>query len=246
LKAVFTTRPILATPDLNKEFRVEANASNFATGGVLSLKYKDDLWRPMAFISKVLNETERNYEIHDKEILGVIRCLEVWQHFLEGTRLKFEIWTDYKNLEYFISSQNLNCRQAQWALYLSRFDFVLKNIPGSKMGKVDGLSRRSNWEKEGEEDNKERMLLKPEWVKSIRTREVVVEEVDILEKIRKSEAKDDEVIKAVEEIKKAEVKMLRDKEWREENSLMLKEEKVYVPKDKALRVEIIRLHVTSL
>ena len=69
-----------------------------------------------------------------------------------------------------------------------------------------------------------------------------MEGIDILEKIRKSEARDDEVIKAVEEMKKARVKMLRDKKWREEDGLMLKEEKVYVPKDKALRVEIIRLH----
>jgi len=110
LKAVFTTRPMLATPELDKEFRVEADASNFATGGVLSVKCDNDLWRPVAFISKALNETERNYEIHDKEMLGVIRCLEAWRHFLEDARMKFEIWTDHKNLEYFMSSQNLNRR----------------------------------------------------------------------------------------------------------------------------------------
>ena len=69
-----------------------------------------------------------------------------------------------------------------------------------------------------------------------------MEGIDILEKIRRLEAKDNEVIKAVEEIKKAGVKMLRDEEWREEDGLMLREGKVYVPKDKALRVEIIRLH----
>jgi len=73
-------------------------------------------------------------------------------------------------------------------------------------------------------------------VKSIRAEEVIVKGVDILEKIRKPEAKDDEVVKAVEKIKKAEVKMLRDEEWREENGLMLKEGKVYVPKDEALSV----------
>jgi len=110
------------------------------------------------------------------------------------------------------------------------------------MGKADGLSRKSDWEKGVEGDNEERTLLKPEWVRSIRAGEVIVEGIDILEKIRKSEAKDDEVIKAVEEMKKAGVKMLRDEEWREEDGLMLKEGKVYVPKDKALRVEIIRLH----
>jgi len=71
---------------------------------------------------------------------------------------------------------------------------------------------------------------------------VIVEGIDILDKIRKSDAKDDEVIKAVEKMKKAGVKILRDEEWREEDSLMLKERKVYMPKDEALRVEIIRLH----
>ena len=86
---------------------------------------------------------------------------------MEGVKMNFEIWTDHKNLEYFMSSQNLNHRQAHWALYLFRFDFVLKHIPGSKMGKVDGLSRRSDWKKEVEGDNEERTLLKPEWVRSI-------------------------------------------------------------------------------
>jgi len=72
LKGIFTTKPLLVAPNLDKEFRVEADASNFATGGVLSIKCKDNKWRPVAYISKLLNETERNYEIHDKEILAVI------------------------------------------------------------------------------------------------------------------------------------------------------------------------------
>jgi len=63
-----------------------------------------------------------------------------------------------------------------------------------------------------EGDNEERTLLKLEWIRSIQAREVIMEGVDILEKIRKSKAKDNEVIKAVEEMKKAGVKMLRDKE----------------------------------
>jgi len=108
LKRVFITKPVLAAPDLDKEFRVEADASNYATGGVLSMKCSDKMWKPVAFISKSLSDTERNYEIHDKEMLVVIRCLEAWRHFLEGTTIKFEIWTDYKNLEYFMKAQKLN------------------------------------------------------------------------------------------------------------------------------------------
>ena len=65
---------MLATLDLDKEFRVEADTSNYATGGVLSMKCSDELWRPVAFISKSLSDIERNYEIHDKKML--VRCLE--------------------------------------------------------------------------------------------------------------------------------------------------------------------------
>jgi len=103
----------LVAPDLNKEFKVEADASNYATGGVLSMKCSDELWRLVAFISKSLSDTERNYKIYNKEILAVVRCLEVWRHFLEGTTIKFEIWIDHKNLEYLIKVQTLNRRQAR-------------------------------------------------------------------------------------------------------------------------------------
>ena len=80
------------------------------------MECKDGLWRPVAFLSKSLNEMERNYEIHDKEMLVIIRGLENQRYLLEGTCFKFEIWTDHKNLEYFMKAQKLNCRQAQWAL----------------------------------------------------------------------------------------------------------------------------------
>ena len=119
LKVVFTTEPVLAIPDINREMRVEADASDYITGGVLSTKYEDGKWRPVVFISKSLNTTEQNYKIHDKEMLAVIRCLEAWRHYLEGAKLEFEIWTDHKNLQYFMMSQKLNRRQAKWALYLS-------------------------------------------------------------------------------------------------------------------------------
>jgi len=76
LKERFTTEPVLVIPDLDREMRVEADVSDFAMGGVLSMKYEDEKWRPVAYISKSLNEAERNYEIHDKEMLAIIRCLE--------------------------------------------------------------------------------------------------------------------------------------------------------------------------
>ena len=121
---------------------MEVNVSDYAMGGILSMKCEDGKWRPVAFLSKSLNKTERNYEIHDKKMLAIIRGLENWKHLLKGTYFKFEIWIDHKNLEYFIKVQKLNHRQACWTLYLSRFDFTLKHVPGMKMGKADGLSRQ--------------------------------------------------------------------------------------------------------
>jgi len=86
LKEKFTTEPVLVTPDLDREIKVEVDTLDFATGGVLSMKCEDERWRPVAYISKSLNEAERNYKIHDKEILVMIRCLEVWRHFLEEVK----------------------------------------------------------------------------------------------------------------------------------------------------------------
>ena len=81
---------------------------------------------------------------------------------MEGAKLKFEIWTDHKNLQYFMMSQKLNCRQARWALYLLQFNFMLKHIPGKSMGKADGLSRRPDWQERVERDNEDQKLIKPE------------------------------------------------------------------------------------
>ena len=74
---MFTRKPVLAIPDIDREMRVKADALDYATRGVLLTKCEDRKWRLVAFISKSLNTTEQNYEIHDKKILVVIRCLKV-------------------------------------------------------------------------------------------------------------------------------------------------------------------------
>ena len=137
----------------------------------------------------------------------------------------------------------MNQRQARWSLYLSRFDFALKHIAGKSMGRADSLSRRVNWAEGVERDNENQVMLKREWIE-VRAMEQLVEgpEEEIMKKIKEARDKDEEVIKVVEEMKKTGVKTLRDEEWQIEEGLVLKEERVYVPKDEKLRVEIIRLH----
>ena len=112
LKERFTKELVLAASDLDKKMRMKVNVLDYTIGGVLSMECKDERWRPVIFLSKLLNKTEKNYEIHNKEILAIIRRLENWRHLLKGIHFKFEIWTDYKNLEYFMKAQKLNHRQA--------------------------------------------------------------------------------------------------------------------------------------
>ena len=138
--------------------------------------------------------------------------------------------------------QKLNRRQARWALYLSRFDFILKHVAGSKMEKADGLSRRADWKVGTDKDNENQVIIKDNWICNMC--EVVIEgpEVDIVEKIKKARSKDEDVVKVVEEMKKAGVKELRGNEWKVEGDLVLKEGKIYVPKDEELRAEVVWLH----
>ena len=112
LKENFTQELVLAVLDLDKKIRIEVDALDYATGGILSMECKNGRWRLVAFLSKSLNKIERNYKIHDKEMLVIIRGLENWRHLLEGMQFKFKIWMDHKNLEYFMKVQKLNQRQA--------------------------------------------------------------------------------------------------------------------------------------
>ena len=116
LKKHFTTAPVLAFPDLDCKFCLESDTSDYATGAVLSID-KDGIWHPVAFSSHSMTPQERNYLVADKEMLSVIQVLEQWCHYLEGARHQFEIWNDHANLQWFMTRQDLNRRQAQWAMY---------------------------------------------------------------------------------------------------------------------------------
>ena len=117
LRDRITSALILALSDNSRPYRIEADSSDFATRAILSQENPDDgKWHPVAFLSKSLSPVERNYEIPNKEMLAIVQALEEWRHFLEGTEHQFEIWTDHKNLEYFMTAKKLNRRQAWWSL----------------------------------------------------------------------------------------------------------------------------------
>jgi hypothetical protein len=135
-----TSEPVLHFPTDIREWRVEADSSDYATGACLT-QCQNGVWVPIVFMSKGLNDTKRNYDIHDKEMLAIMRALYKWRHYLQGSQLKLEIWTDHKNLEYFTTTKKLNTRQAHWSLELSEYDFALIHKPGKQHVKTDALSR---------------------------------------------------------------------------------------------------------
>ena len=114
----------------------------------------------------------------------------------------------------------------------------MKHVPGKSIGKADGLSRRPDWQEGVERDNEDQTLIKLEWV---RVAETLVEEGNLRERIKKAQEGDEKVVKAVEELKKAGVKTLRDEEWKIEDGVVLKERRIYVPEGE-LRGEVIQLH----
>ena len=107
------------------------------------------------------------------------------------------------------------------------------------MGKTDGLSRRLDWKVGVDKDNENQIVVKESWLH--RLEEVIIErsKVEVLEKIKKTRSKDKDIVRVVEEMKKAKVKELRGNEWKTERELVLKEGKVYVLKDEELRAEVI-------
>ena len=160
LKNAITSEPVLALPQPRGQFRIEADSSDYAVGAVLS-QIQDGKWHPIAFLSKALTETQRNYEIYDKEMLSIMIALEEWRHYLIGADESFEIWTDHQNLQYFRQPQKVNRRQARWITQLANYHFTLHHKPGNEHTKPDFLSRPPSLDK-GENDNKNTVLLPPQ------------------------------------------------------------------------------------
>ena len=146
-------------PNPAKPFVIESDTSKFATGTVLWQQDDNEDWHPCGYISHSLNATQRNYKIYDRELLEIIRALETWWHYLQGSSHPTTILSDHKNLTYFHSAQKLNRWQAWWSLFLSQFKLKLIHVPGSQMVQSDALSRRSDLCPDDETDSMDITLL---------------------------------------------------------------------------------------
>ena len=233
LKEKVTSAPILALPNSSKPFCIEVDSLDFTTGAVLSQQSpNDDKWHLVAFLSKSLSPVESNYKIHDKEMLAIVRALEEWRHFVEGMEHQVNIWTDHKNLEYFMTAKELNRRQAHWSLLLAWFDFVMHHRPGKTMGKSDALGQRLD-HSSGAKDNDNMILLTPDFF-AIRALEGLMlgEEKDILKEIQhetESGSKEEVVAKAIKELMKSSTRLVKSLEWSLDNGILYHRGKVYIP-----------------
>ncbi|MBW0578458.1 hypothetical protein O181_118173 [Austropuccinia psidii MF-1] len=129
LQEAFTTAPILSHFNPSLPTIVETNASYYALGALLS-QVSDSGKHPIAFDSRKLLPAELNYEIHDKELLGIVWAFKRWRAFLLSISSPFEVLTDHSSLQYFMSSKILTCRKACWAEFLSEFHFSITYCPG--------------------------------------------------------------------------------------------------------------------
>ncbi len=256
LKTLFSTAPILALFDPEKESVLETDASDHISAGVHSQPDETGLLRPVAFFSKKHSPQECNYEIYDKELLAIVLAFQEWRQELEGSAKQVKVLSDHRNLEYFMTTKMLNRRQARWAEYLSRFDFKIHYRPGKLGGKPDALTRRSgDLPRAGDLrlEHQKQVLLKPrnlELAVNELGENVVVneseedEEPPLQELIKEGHTHDDFAMEILDALSKGlrHSKKITLGDCEEREGLLYYQNRLYVPDYKETRTRVCELH----
>ncbi|KAG8376249.1 hypothetical protein BUALT_Bualt09G0043400 [Buddleja alternifolia] len=207
LKQAVSSEPVLKLPEFDKPFEVQTDASDRAIGGVL---VQDK--HPIAFESRKLKDAEMRYSTHEKEMTGVIHCLDAWKHYLLGT--KFTVVTDNVANTYFKTQKKLTPKQARWQEFLGEYDFDWVHRPGKHNDVADALSRKAV----------------EEYVAAL-----TLIESDFLERIRESSQNDAVYMKLVEQVGAGHIR----KYWLNDGLLYAKGGRAYVPSG-PLRRQLLR------
>src|SRR5713101_3436541 len=178
--------------------------------------------------------------------LAIIKALEEWRHYLEGSPHTIEILSDHKNLKIFKEMHKLSRRQVRWALYLSRFDFQITHTPGKNAGKPDALSQQPDHE-EGDHDNEDCVLL-PE---SLFAKQLTTEIIDtqFQQCIKDCQQLDEEVLTILQCLQAHKLGILQSllkEEWSVQEDIVFKKGHIYVPKDNDLKQSIVSQHHNSI
>ena len=229
LKKKFEETPVLLMPNPVKPFVIESNTSKFATGAVLQQQDDNGDWHPCRYISHPFDATQRNYEIYDRELLGIIQALETWQHYLQGSSHPTIIFSDHKNLTYFRSAQKLNRWQAHWSLFLSQFKLKLVHVPGSQMVQSDALSRHSDLCPNDETNNMDITLLPDSlFIQTIDT--------EMHNLVATNLMKDDIVKDVIEALKSNKTPSIKSalSDWKIDDGLLFFKSRCYIPNTPSL------------
>jgi hypothetical protein len=163
LKMAMISQPILHHFDPTHPLMLETNASDDVIGAVCSQPDAEGTLHPLGYFLRKLKDTERNYDIHDKELLAIVDSLQKWSTYCKSMQHPITILLDYKNLEYWQTKKDLNLRQVRWGELLANYNFRIIYRPGKLARKPDILSRESGdspWEGEVKHrQNKGRILL---------------------------------------------------------------------------------------
>ena len=145
IKQSLISAPILAIADQDKPFFVVCDASDFAIGCALMQKDDDGNERVIYYQSRQLKAAERNYPVHDKELLAMKYALSKFRVYLLGDK-PFTVYTDHASLRTAIKSPHLSQRMARWLSFFAEFNFAVEYKPGRFNVIADALSRRPDYQ----------------------------------------------------------------------------------------------------
>ena len=241
LKLAFTSEPMLVHFDPSRPCTLEPDASKFALGNVCSQPDDNGVLHPVAFYSRSLTPPERNYHIHDTELLAVIEGLEHWRHYFAYSEYPALVLTDHKNLEYFSEKRALSERQIRYAERLSKFKVVLAYRPGVHNGAADALSRMHTPE-EGESPVHDAILPVPISLRSLAI--AAIDEVlqvgnakDLVNRIKQGYQDDDTIKEILDQIRNNNLDP--NSEYHLEDDVLFSNGRIMVPDDKDLQRDIL-------
>ncbi len=193
LKRLICEEPVLLMPKLEDPFELEVDTSNFAIGATLNQKDERGCWHPVAYYSTTLSDTERNYDIYDKELLAIVKSLRHWRTYLAGATHTIVIHTNHANLLYWKEPRKISRRIAREFQELQEYNFVLKHIVGTKNARADALLRQPDYDT-GEDDN-DNVVVLPSHVFINLASDEPIEEIDTRSKINMSNLENEETIR---------------------------------------------------
>jgi len=162
IKEEYRDGKILIIIDLEKQIWVYEDASDYAIGSEISQLDENGKRRPVLFYSRKLLPAEMNYSTADKELLAIVQTMKKFQHYLRGTKYPVIVKSDHRNLRTFMTTKELNARQARWAEELSSYDFIIEHVKGKENVVADALSRRPDYEEAKQVDRNQQIFTEKE------------------------------------------------------------------------------------